>query len=94
MPPGPVSRGQLATVGPACAGGAEACITVTVLDGLVLARSTLHHSMNHRSVMAFGRSETVTDEAEKEAAKVHLVPGRSAGTRQPTDRHAGVFKDF
>ncbi|MGI8686848.1 MAG: pyridoxamine 5'-phosphate oxidase family protein [Acidimicrobiales bacterium] len=72
----------------ALAGGAEACITVTLLDGLVLARSAFHHSMNYRSVMAFGRAEAVTDEAEKEAAVLaileHLVPGRLADTRPPT----------
>lgn len=71
----------------ALAGGAEACITVTLLDGLVLARSAFHHSMNYRSVMAFGRGEAVTDEAEKEAAVLaiveHLVPGRLTDTRPP-----------
>lgn len=67
----------------ACAqGGLEVCITVTLLDGLVLARSGFHHSMNYRSVMAFGTAEPVTDEGEKErvlAAMVdHIIPGRNA----------------
>ncbi|MGH9281718.1 MAG: pyridoxamine 5'-phosphate oxidase family protein [Acidimicrobiales bacterium] len=70
------------------AAGAEACITVTLLDGLVLARSAFHHSMSYRSVMAFGRAEVLTDEAEKEAAVMaileHVVPGRAAATRPPT----------
>src|SRR5690348_8380202 len=43
------------------AGGAEACITVTLVDGLVLARSAFHHSMNYRSVVVFGRGSAVAD---------------------------------
>ena len=68
--------------------GAESCITVTLLDGLVLARSAFHHSMNYRSVMLFGRAELVTSDEEKTAALLaivdHMVPGRSAATRHPT----------
>jgi len=68
--------------------GAEACVTVTLLDGLVLAKSAFHHSMNYRSVMLFGRVTAVTDEAEKrqalDAIVDHMVPGRSADTRPPT----------
>jgi nitroimidazol reductase NimA-like FMN-containing flavoprotein (pyridoxamine 5'-phosphate oxidase superfamily) len=70
------------------AGGVEACITVTLLDGLVLARSAFHHSMNYRSVMLFGHAEAVTGEAEKRSALLaiveHMVAGRSAATRLPT----------
>ena len=70
------------------AGGAEACITVTLLDGLVLSRSAFHHSMNYRSVMLFGTAEAVRDEDDKRSAVMaileHLIPGRSAGTRAPT----------
>ena len=70
------------------AGGAEACITVTLLDGLVLSRSAFHHSMNYRSVMLFGTAEAVRDEDDKRAAVMaileHLIPGRSGGTRPPT----------
>lgn len=72
----------------ALAGGAEACVAVTLLDGLVLARSAFHHSMNYRSVMVFGRAARVEDEREKYEAVVaiveHLIPGRTAGTRLPT----------
>jgi nitroimidazol reductase NimA-like FMN-containing flavoprotein (pyridoxamine 5'-phosphate oxidase superfamily) len=72
----------------ALADGAEACVTVTLLDGLVLARSAFHHSMNYRSVMVFGRAEKVEDEQEKYDAVVaiveHLIPGRAGGTRLPT----------
>jgi uncharacterized protein len=65
--------------------GMDVCVTVTLLDGLVLARSAFHHSMNYRSVMAIGRTRPVRDPAEKEAALralvEHIVPGRSAEVR-------------
>jgi nitroimidazol reductase NimA-like FMN-containing flavoprotein (pyridoxamine 5'-phosphate oxidase superfamily) len=68
--------------------GAPACLTVTLLDGLVLARSAKHHSMNFRSVMLFGTASLVTDEDEKrnalEAVVEHMLPGRSSDTRPPT----------
>jgi len=71
------------------ASGAEACVTVTIADGLVLARSAFHHSVNYRSVMLFARSEAVVDPEEKRrglmAIVEHMVPGRSADTRVPTD---------
>ncbi|HSV30064.1 MAG TPA: pyridoxamine 5'-phosphate oxidase family protein, partial [Candidatus Omnitrophota bacterium] len=47
------------------AAGAELCVAVTLVDGLVLARSAMHHSMNYRSVMLFGRAEAVTEAKEK-----------------------------
>lgn len=72
----------------ALAGGAEACVTVTLLDGLVLARSAFHHSVNYRSVMVFARAEKVTGEHDKRAAVLaiveHIVPGRTGDTRLPT----------
>jgi nitroimidazol reductase NimA-like FMN-containing flavoprotein (pyridoxamine 5'-phosphate oxidase superfamily) len=65
--------------------GMDVCVTVTLLDGLVLARSAFHHSMNYRSVMALGRTRRVTDPDEKEAALralvEHIVPGRSDEVR-------------
>ena len=71
------------------ASGAEACVTVTIADGLVLARSAFHHSVNYRSVMLFGRAEAVHDPSEKRRALMaiveHLVPGRSADTRAPSE---------
>ena len=76
------------------AAGAEVCVTVTLLDGLVLARSAFHHSMNYRSVVLVGRAEKVTDDAEKDRAfdaiVDHVVPGRSAATRptSPIERKA------
>jgi len=70
------------------AGGADACVTVTLLDGLVLSRSAFHHSMNYRSVMLFGRAEPVVDDSEKLAALLaivdHMVAGRSTATRAPS----------
>jgi nitroimidazol reductase NimA-like FMN-containing flavoprotein (pyridoxamine 5'-phosphate oxidase superfamily) len=68
--------------------GAEVCVTVTHLDGLVLARSAFHHSMNYRSVVVLGRAEKVTDPDEKrrafDAIVDHVLPGRSE-TSRPTD---------
>jgi len=65
--------------------GLEACVTVTLLDGLVLARSAFHHSMNYRSVVAFGTATLIEDEAERrqalDALVEHLVPGRTADAR-------------
>lgn len=65
--------------------GLPVCVTVTLLDGLVLARSAFHHSMNYRSVVVLGTAETVHGEAEKRAAFDALVervrPGRSREAR-------------
>ena len=72
----------------ALAGGAEACVTVTLLDGLVLAKSAFHHSMNYRCVVLLGPMDKVTDRAEKAAASAalvdHMAAGRSAEARMPT----------
>ena len=68
--------------------GVPVCITVALLDGLVLARSGFHSSINYRSVMAFGTALPVTDAADKEAALTafseRLTPGRWAEMRPPT----------
>jgi uncharacterized protein len=70
------------------AGGIPVCITVTILDGLVLARSGFHHSMNYRSVMAIGNAEIVEAAEEKLAALrgfvERVVPGRWDVVRPPT----------
>jgi nitroimidazol reductase NimA-like FMN-containing flavoprotein (pyridoxamine 5'-phosphate oxidase superfamily) len=69
------------------AAGSEACVTVTLVDGLVLARSAFHHSINYRSVMLFGQGRLVTDPDEKMNAlhtiTEHVVRGRWADARQP-----------
>jgi nitroimidazol reductase NimA-like FMN-containing flavoprotein (pyridoxamine 5'-phosphate oxidase superfamily) len=68
---------------------AEVCVTVTLLDGLVLARSAFHHSMNYRSVVVLGTATKVTDEDEKrrafDAVVEHVLPGRSAVARPSND---------
>jgi uncharacterized protein len=69
--------------------GADLCVTVTLLDGLVFARSAFHHSMNYRCVVLFAMATPVTDTAELLAASAalldHLAPGRSADARSPTE---------
>ena len=69
--------------------GGHACLTVTLLDGLVLSRSAFHHSMNYRSVMVFGRGQEVTDDEERMAVAAALVdrmvPGRSEVARMPSE---------
>ncbi|HKI28912.1 MAG TPA: pyridoxamine 5'-phosphate oxidase family protein [Actinomycetota bacterium] len=71
-------------------GGAPVAAEVTLLDGLVLARSAFHHSMNYRSVVVYGRAREVTEPTEKfEAQRAlveHVVRGRSADARTPNDR--------
>jgi nitroimidazol reductase NimA-like FMN-containing flavoprotein (pyridoxamine 5'-phosphate oxidase superfamily) len=68
--------------------GADVCVTVTLLDALVLARSAFHHSMNFRSVMLFGTTSRVDDDNEKQQAMValleHIASGRSADARPPS----------
>src|SRR5213594_4433899 len=70
--------------------GIDVCVTVTLVDGLVLARSAFHHSMNYRSVVVFGRAAMVEDPTEKAAAlfalSEHMIPGRWADVRQPNER--------
>jgi uncharacterized protein len=65
--------------------GVPVCVTITLLDGLVLARSAFHHSMNYRSAVILGTAREVTDEQEKrtafDALVNHVVPGRSADVR-------------
>jgi nitroimidazol reductase NimA-like FMN-containing flavoprotein (pyridoxamine 5'-phosphate oxidase superfamily) len=66
------------------------CVTVTLLDGLVLARSIFNHSMNYRSVVVLGKATLVDDPAEKLEAlqflSEHIIPGRWADVRQPSER--------
>jgi hypothetical protein len=69
--------------------GVPACVTVTLLDGLVLARSAFHHSMNYRSVVVLGTAREVADAREKldalEALVEHVLPGRWAESRPPSE---------
>ena len=70
--------------------GVAVCVTVTLLDGLVLARSVFNHSMNYRSVVILGKAMLVEDAEEKLAAlraiSEHIIPGRWDDARQPNDR--------
>ncbi|HWW14943.1 MAG TPA: pyridoxamine 5'-phosphate oxidase family protein [Candidatus Dormibacteraeota bacterium] len=70
--------------------GLPVCVTVTLLEGLVLARSIFNHSMNYRSVVVLGKATLVDDPAEKiEALRLlseHIIPGRWADARQPNER--------
>lgn len=69
--------------------GVDVCVTVTLVDGYVLARSAFHHSMNYRSVTALGRARLVADETEKLAAlrviTDHIVPQRWDEVRGPNE---------
>lgn len=71
------------------AGGVQVCVTVTLVDGLVLARSAFHHSMNYRSVVILGRATPVEDREEKlralEALTEHIIHGRWKDVRHPTE---------
>jgi nitroimidazol reductase NimA-like FMN-containing flavoprotein (pyridoxamine 5'-phosphate oxidase superfamily) len=70
--------------------GIEVCVTVTLIDGLVLARSAFHHSMNYRSVVIFGRVSVVNDSEAKiatlRALSEHMIPGRWDDVRKPNER--------
>jgi nitroimidazol reductase NimA-like FMN-containing flavoprotein (pyridoxamine 5'-phosphate oxidase superfamily) len=73
----------------ALSSGVDVCVTVTLLDGLVLARSAFNHSMNYRSVVIFGKAVALADPAEKiEALRLfseHVMPGRWQTLRAPKD---------
>jgi len=69
--------------------GVDVCVTITLIDGLVLARSAFHHSINYRSVVILGKASLVEDADEKyrvlEAFTEHMIPGRWAEVRWPTE---------
>lgn len=70
--------------------GIDVCVTVTLIDGLVLARSAFHHSMNYRSVVVFGRARVIEDREAKlfalTALSEHMIPGRWDEVRLPNER--------
>ncbi len=72
------------------AAGEQVCATVTIVDGLVCARSVFHNSMNYRSAVIYGTARLVTDDAERLAAiraiTQHLIPGRWENSRQPSKK--------
>ena len=69
--------------------GVDVCVTVTLVDGLVLARSAFHHSINYRSVVVLGKAVLVEDAEEKdkalEAFTEHIIPGRWPEIRWPSE---------
>lgn len=80
------------------ANGADVCLTVTLLDGMVVARSLFESSMAYRSVVVVGRAEPVDDPDDKLAALLHLsdrlIPGRPAEARQPTAKELAATRVF
>lgn len=84
---GSTGSGPVLAAGPA---GLPVCVTATLIDGLVLARSALHHSMAYRSVVVIGSARLVDDEDEKRRALGalldHVAPGRAADARPPDRR--------
>ncbi len=74
----------------------QVCVTITIVDGIVAARSTFHHSMNYRSVVVFGTPRIVTDPDERmlafEAITEHVIPGRWADARHPSDKENRATK--
>jgi nitroimidazol reductase NimA-like FMN-containing flavoprotein (pyridoxamine 5'-phosphate oxidase superfamily) len=84
------SGSRLVSLARSTPGGVPVCVTVTLLDGIVLARSQFNHSMNYRSVVIRGQAEVVTDPQELavalDAVVDHVVPGRSEESRPPDAR--------
>ncbi|MCR9140751.1 MAG: pyridoxamine 5'-phosphate oxidase family protein [bacterium] len=82
------------------AGGIPICVTVTLIDGLVLARSAFHHSVNYRSVVLFGEARLIEDPKQKERGlrlfTEHIIPDRWTAVRAPTEQEmkATTVLDF
>jgi nitroimidazol reductase NimA-like FMN-containing flavoprotein (pyridoxamine 5'-phosphate oxidase superfamily) len=78
------------------AGPAEACLTITIVDGLVLARSVFEHAVNYRSAMIYARPRIVADPAEKLAGlrlvSEHLAPGQWDYARQPSRKELAATR--
>ncbi len=76
--------------------GHPVCVEATIVDGLVLARSVFHHSVNYRSVVLFGKGRPVHEEQEKlqalKAITEHLIPGRWAETRPPNHKELNATR--
>jgi len=78
--------------------GSEVCFSVTIVDGIVLARSAFHHSVNYRSVVLFGKPEKVESADEKtkalEIIMNHIIPGRWDEIRKPNDKELNLTSVF
>ncbi len=70
--------------------GAEICVTISIVDGIVLARSAFNHTINYRSVVIFGKAHELNSPADKaDALKIiteHIIPGRWSDVRKPTEK--------
>ena len=77
-------------------GGHPICVEVTIVDGLVLARSVFHHSVNYRSVVLFGKGHIVEEEQKKltalKAITEHLIPGRWQDARRPNQKELSATR--
>jgi nitroimidazol reductase NimA-like FMN-containing flavoprotein (pyridoxamine 5'-phosphate oxidase superfamily) len=78
----------------ALTGGARVCVTVTLLDGLVFSRDALHHSMNYRSVVCFGRAQAIEGEAEKQRVLAGMIARYFDGRSAPRDYEAASAKEL
>jgi len=78
------------------AGGVAFCATITIVDGLVLARSWFHHSMNYRSVVVLGTAREISERGEKlralEALVEHALPGRAHESRAPSEKELAATR--
>jgi len=78
--------------------GADICVTVSIIDGIVLARSAFHHSMNYRSVVLFGKAEEITEDDKKTEAlrniMDHIIRGRSDEVREPNRKELNATSVF
>jgi uncharacterized protein len=76
--------------------GTDVCVTVTLVDGVVLARSVFHHSLNYRSAVVLGRARAVDDRADKlralEVIVEHIVPGRAREARAPSEKELATTR--
>ncbi|MGE5797358.1 MAG: pyridoxamine 5'-phosphate oxidase family protein [Ignavibacteria bacterium] len=78
--------------------GKEICVTISIVDGIVLARSAFNHTINYRSVVIFGKARELIDPAEKTNAlniiTEHIIPGRWNDVRKPTDKELNATSIF
>lgn len=78
--------------------GKEICVTISIVDGIVLARSAFNHTINYRSVVIFGKARELIDPAEKTNAlniiTEHIIPGRWSDVRKPTDKELNATSLF
>jgi hypothetical protein len=78
--------------------GVEICVTISIVDGIVLARSAFNHTINYRSVVIFGKAQEINDIVEKtNALKIiteHIIPGRWNDVRKPSDKELGATSVF